>query len=181
MKKTIRIKKSFLNESNWWEKDEPSGNKEPTINEPIKSKPNFQKPKNEPKEPPKGMSLVDAMSTKGWAELGIPPEVIARRDALAAAQAAKEEEKRRSSGALDGIEYQNLPKQLSMITDVPEEYLKDLESSDNPDNQMDPADADNRTNIFDYTEIPDDEEPIEEVKSLKEFRKLMTKHFPKDK
>jgi hypothetical protein len=181
MKKTIRFKKNILNESNWWEKVPPTGEK--TDFDPKENNPNFQKPKDEPKEPPKGMSLEDAMSTEGWTEQGIPQAVIDRRNALVQAQAAQEEEKRSSSGVLDNIEYQNLPKQLSKNTSISREDLKDLESSENPDNQMEPADIANRTNIFDYTHIRDDEdeEPIEDVKSLKEFRKLMTKHFPKDK
>lgn len=179
MKKTIRIKKSILNESNWWEKEPPTGEK--TDFDPKENNPNFQKPKDEPKEPPKGMSLVDAMSTEGWAEKGIPQAVIDRRNAQIAK--LKAEKEARSSGVLDSIGDKNLAKRLSMITILPREDLEYFDSSWNPDNQMDPADIDDRTNVFDYTHIPDDEdeEPIEEVKSLKEFRKLMTKHFPKDK
>lgn len=170
MKKTIRIKKSILNEANWWEEEPPTG--DPT---------DFDPKKDKPKEPPKGMSLVDAMSTEGWAEKGIPQAVIDRRNAQI--EKLKAEKAAKSSGALDNIGDKNLAKRLSMITIVPRQDLENFDSSWNPDNQMDPADIDNRTNIFDYTHIPDDEdeEPIEEVKSLKEFRKLMTKHFPKDK
>lgn len=167
MKKTIRIKKQ-IKEANWWEKDEPSGNQEPTINEPKKDNPDFQKPQNVPQDEEEYIdSIISGMGIRPDAHF-IPKLKDQIRNHIRANQ--QEYEKIFKNG--------NPVKKLPMI-DI---LTADEEWSMNP---LHPS-----THI-DAPEVPDREELDPEmygdiidqsdfdIKSLKEFRKLMSKHFPK--
>lgn len=164
MKKSIRIKKQ-IKEANWWEKDEPSGNQEPTINEPKKDNPDFQKPQNVPQDEE---DYLDSLIAKMGITRNVEQVKDRYRRQLRANREAHEELFK------NGNPVKKLP-MIDILTADEEWSMNPLHPSTHIDAPEDPdreeLDPEMYGDILDQSDF--------DIKSLKEFRKLMSKHFPK--
>lgn len=170
MKKSIRIKKQ-IKETNWWEKDEPSGNQEPTINEPKKDNPDFQKPQNIPPSHLTGEEYIDSIIS-GMGIRSDAPFIDKLKDQIRNQIRANRESNEKIFK--NGNPVKKLP-MIDILTADEEWSMSPLHPSTHIDAPEDPdreeLDPEMYGDIIDQSDF--------DIKSLKEFRKLMSKHFPK--